>query len=571
MEIIKKCIQYLFSTNWYTILALLTFNLFTYIAKLLTYKNLIDFISSIYINASNMTNTANTTNIINISNTTHFNTLGEIFVKLTILQIGYNCSYFMLEKNIVNIVKTIFSNIVTKMINYKIEFFKKNNTYKISQLWYYLENLETLIEKMILELPKILVFICYYLYAIYNFSLYAVAIIIPLNIICLYILHPLSRKQYKATEKNTILDLETKNKLLEATSNIEYVKLNNRQSHEINKVLTSYLTYSNNKIDNKKQTSYISTISDVISDSFTLIIYCIGISYILNNIINPIELLYLAVNTSNFYYCIIKLKDVYNFYKRIDPKIMIIDDVINYRNIEDINKIEPNNTAIITNTITNTDINNNGITFQNVTFSYDNTNNVIKNANFSFKNNKINLLLGPNGSGKSTIIKLLLRLHDLDNKTGGNIYYNGNNIKSYSLYNLRKDITFISQDPSIFSGTVWDNIIYGNENVPIDKIVQLCEQLGFKNWLDNNKTKQIGFRGKDISGGEKKKIQLINAICKDVNIIIFDEPSNALDSNAIVWFIDFIRVLRDEMDKTVIIITHDMRLKKVSDHVVDIS
>ena len=74
-----------------------------------------------------------------------------------------------------------------------------------------------------------------------------------------------------------------------------------------------------------------------------------------------------------------------------------------------------------------------------------------------------------------------------------------------------------------------------------------------------------------MSGSEKKKVQLINALCRDdAEVLIFDEPTNTLDSMGISWFNDFVKLLRDKYKKTIIIITHDLRLKDISDNLVEI-
>lgn len=213
-----------------------------------------------------------------------------------------------------------------------------------------------------------------------------------------------------------------------------------------------------------------------------------------------------------------------------------------------------------------------GIIYDNVTFSYDGTINVIRNLSFEFKDNKINLLLGPNGSGKSTLIKLLLRLYELENKENeNNIYFRNVNVKDLSLKELRKKITFVSHEPHIFNESVLYNIKYGNENVADNMIIELCDILYSREWLLQNKNNLAGFRGRNLSGGERKKIQLINAICRNSDVIIFDEPTNTLDSNALQWFNEFVINLRDNHHKTIVIITHDIRLKAVSDHTVDLT
>lgn len=193
----------------------------------------------------------------------------------------------------------------------------------------------------------------------------------------------------------------------------------------------------------------------------------------------------------------------------------------------------------------------------------------MKNISFKLVHNQINLLLGPNGSGKSTIIKLLLRLYELEESDNKNIiYYSGKNIKSMSLEELRNSITFVAQEPAIFNDTVWNNLTYGIEHISETQILNNCALLDSKEWIVEQKNKIAGFRGKELSGGEKKKIQLINSISRNTDVIIFDEPTNALDSNALKWFIGFVKKIKEDYKKTVIIITHDTRLTDVVDNVV---
>ena len=276
------------------------------------------------------------------------------------------------------------------------------------------------------------------------------------------------------------------------------------------------------------------------------------------------ELLFLAANTGNFCNQVLQLKDIYNYYYKVLPKIGFIYNMINKKpsldeegsqsELEKIEFFAPEK----------------NIVFKNITFSYDGITNVINDLSFEFLTNKINLLLGPNGSGKTTLIKLLLRLYKLPTNTKNKILLHGVDINQIDLATLRNKITFVSQDSNIFNNTILYNIKYGNEEVSDNKIITLSDFFCSRDWLIQNKNKLTGFRGKNISGGEKKKIQLINALCKNSEIIIFDEPTNTLDSKAIEWFKEFITKLKNEYLKTIIIITHDMRLVKISDCVVSI-
>lgn len=326
-----------------------------------------------------------------------------------------------------------------------------------------------------------------------------------------------------------------------------------------------YDKYIINKLNDKRITSYISVISEIFDDVLILVIYSFGAFYVMNKTMKPIELLYLAIHTGNFYYQMIKLKDIYNYYQRVHPKLQIINDILSYKDIEFIDN------SIIDNTNHNIeDMNGHDIIFKNINFSYEKNKQVLNNVSFTFKNNNINVLLGPNGSGKSTLIKLLMRLYEVEDNDG-TIYYKGVNVKDMDLTKLRGDITFVSHDPPIFDDTILNNIKYGNDDMEDYEIINMCRMLDCDRWVIENKDKNAGFRGRNLSGGEKKKVQLLNAICKKGGTIIFDEPSNALDSNAIRWFIEFIRKLKTKHHKTVIIITHDLRMIDVSDHIIDLN
>lgn len=538
-------LNYLNNYKWYVISGIICTNTITQLFKLITYRNLTDFINSI-------------TTLVGSDSF-----LISFFIKLFMIHVMQDLSKYILEKIIAYGVKDLFKRIVKCIIFNSMEFYKKDMQNKINQIWLYLSNIETMMQKLLIDLPKILIFIGYYIYTIYSLYPNALLFIVPINIFIVFALHPFSKKQYKLQRDRLNHDLDVKNKLLEVISNIEFVKLNNRENNEVARIDNAYDRYTLNKTRDKWIEFCIEFISHIFNDFLILVIYSIGIIYIIQKSIDPIDLLYLAVNTGNFCLQIMQLKDIYNYYMRINPKLEIIYHILNSKEEHTNNKenIECDNTHI------------NNITFNDITFSYDNVVNVIKNTTFDFKGNKINLLLGPNGSGKTTLIKLLLRLYELktsDDNTN-KIYLDDININKISIQELRKRIVFVSQEPNIFNESVLYNIKYGTETISDNRILELCDVLYSRDWILQNRNKPAGFRGRNLSGGEKKKIQLINAICRDSEVIIFDEPTNTLDNNALLWFNEFIKLLRDKYNKTIVIITHDIRLKDVSDHIVDLT
>ncbi|ARF11720.1 ABC transporter [Klosneuvirus KNV1] len=539
--------KYITNYKFYTIGAMILANIGMQVFKLETYRMLTEFINTI-------TTLVKPDSILIMT-----------FIKLFLVHVFQSVIKYLLEKIITLGVRDLFRNIIKCVMHNTMEFFKKDTQNKINQIWSYITNIETMMEKLLIELPSIITFMAYYIYIIYSIYPQAILFILPINLFVLLALHPFSRKQYKLQKEKLYLDLDVKNKLLEATSNIEFVKLNNRENHEISRIDNAFSRYTFNKIKDKWITNCIELLSYIFNDFLILVIYSVGIIYVLKNMFKPIDLIYLTINTGNFCYQIIQLKEIYNYYMKINPKVEIIyhmlstDEKINNKNSQE------QQTEQI-------DDNTGGIIYDNITFSYDGSINVIKNLSFEFKDNKINLLLGPNGSGKSTLIKLLLRLYEIDSKEGvNNIYFRNVNIKDLNIKELRKRIVFVSQEPHIFNETVLYNIKYGNENVPDNMIIDLCDILYSREWLLQNKNNLAGFRGRNLSGGERKKIQLINAICRNSDVIIFDEPTNTLDSNALQWFNEFIINLKDNHHKTIVIITHDIRLKTVSDHIVDLT
>ena len=538
-------LNYLNNYKWFAISGIIITNIIAQIYRLSIYRNLAEFVTSI-------------TSMIGSENI-----MISIFIKLFMVHLLQNTIRYILEKIILLGIKDLFGKITNCMMYNTMDFYKKDIHSKISQIWLYLNNIETMMEKLLIDFPIILTFICHYIYTISILYPQAILFILPANIFIILALHPFSKKQYRLQRDRLLLDTDVKNKLLETTSNIEFVKLNTRERHESNKINNAFYKYTHNKIKDKWMGFCVNFLSHIYNDFMILVIYSIGIIYVIDKTIKPIDLLYLAVNTGNFYYQIIQLKDIYNYYMKINPKLEIIYHILGAQE-------EKTEIKELKNTIVN-DINHDNIVYKNVSFSYDGVIDVIHNLSFEFIGNKINLLLGQNGSGKSTLIKLLLRLYELKESDNNNkIYFKGNDIKELTLKELREKIVFVSQEPHIFNESVLYNIKYGNENVMDSKIVELCDVIYSRNWLLQNKNKSAGFRGRNLSGGEKKKIQLINAICRDPEVIIFDEPTNTLDSNAIIWFNEFIKLLKDKYNKTIVIITHDLRLKEVADHIVDI-
>ena len=184
--------------------------------------------------------------------------------------------------------------------------------------------------------------------------------------------------------------------------------------------------------------------------------------------------------------------------------------------------------------IKNGDIESNGINekiqLKKVNFSYVEDFPVLNDVSLSIQKGSTTAIVGSTGSGKSTLIKLLLRLYDVDS---GQIMFDDADIKDLEVHSLRKNIGLVSQDIFLFEGTVFDNIAYGNLDATEEEIWQaakLSESDEFINLLPNKKETVVGERGQKLSGGQRQRISIARAILKNPEILILDEATSAVDN-----------------------------------------
>ena len=173
---------------------------------------------------------------------------------------------------------------------------------------------------------------------------------------------------------------------------------------------------------------------------------------------------------------------------------------------------------------------NNSIVLEKVNFSYVENFPVLNNISLEIEKGSTTAIVGSTGSGKSTLIKLLLRLYDVES---GKIIYDDENIQDLNIHSLRKNIGLVSQDIFLFEGTVFENIAYGNLDATESEIwnaARLSESDEFINLLPNKKDTIVGERGQKLSGGQRQRISIARAILKNPEILILDEATSAVDN-----------------------------------------
>lgn len=194
------------------------------------------------------------------------------------------------------------------------------------------------------------------------------------------------------------------------------------------------------------------------------------------------------------------------------------------------------------------------IQFKNVCFEYVPNVPVLKNINLGINQGETVAFVGNSGGGKTTIVNLLPRFYDINS---GSITIDGVDIRDYTLESLRDNIAVVFQDNFLFSGTIKENILLGNENATdeqIQKAIKMAYLDDFVSTLQDGLDTQIGERGILLSGGQKQRVAIARAFLKDAPIIVLDEATSALDNKAEAIVQKAIDNLMK--DKTVFVIAH---------------
>jgi ABC-type multidrug transport system fused ATPase/permease subunit len=194
------------------------------------------------------------------------------------------------------------------------------------------------------------------------------------------------------------------------------------------------------------------------------------------------------------------------------------------------------------------------VSFQDVSFSYNNVSPALKNVSFEVNPGQLVALLGQSGSGKSTIANLLARFYDV---TGGKILVDGVDIRDATLTSLRKNVVTAQQDVFLFSATIRENIAYGAVGASMDSIVEAAKAAYLHNFiqaLPEGYDTWVGERGDTLSGGEKQRLSIARTLLVNPSILILDDSTASVDSETE-------KLIRQALDRlitgrTTFIITH---------------
>jgi ABC-type multidrug transport system fused ATPase/permease subunit len=172
------------------------------------------------------------------------------------------------------------------------------------------------------------------------------------------------------------------------------------------------------------------------------------------------------------------------------------------------------------------------VVFDDVTFSYNGTQNAVEHVSFEVAPGEKVALVGRSGAGKTTLVNLVMRFYK---PTAGSVSVDGLDTRSVRASELRKHMGIVLQDPFIFAGTVAENIKFGNPDAGDEEMVQAAKAAhahGFIVNLSDRYETEVGERGVNLSGGERKRLAIARAMLKDPEILILDEATSEVDTES---------------------------------------
>ena len=206
------------------------------------------------------------------------------------------------------------------------------------------------------------------------------------------------------------------------------------------------------------------------------------------------------------------------------------------------------------------------IEFRNVSFSYNDKNEVLKDINLTIHKGQTVVLVGPSGGGKTTFCSLIPRFYEVNE---GAITIDGKDIRKITLESLRRSIGMVQQDVYLFSGTVADNILYGKPDATREEIIRaakLANAHDFIMKLENGYDTFVGERGVKLSGGQKQRISIARAFLKNPPILILDEATSALDNESERLVQESLKALAK--GRTTLVIAHRLSTIRNADNIV---
>jgi len=206
------------------------------------------------------------------------------------------------------------------------------------------------------------------------------------------------------------------------------------------------------------------------------------------------------------------------------------------------------------------------VVFENASFGYTENSSVLKNLNLTIKPGERVVIVGKPGSGKSTLLKIIPKLYKV---SSGRVIIDGTDTARICTESLRKHIAYVPQEPFIFSGTIAENIAFGNPNATVEDIIRAAKAAKIDSFIESLPDKYntvVGERGLTLSGGQRQRIAIARALVRNPKILLLDDPTSNLDAETEKeWLRDLTEISKG---RTIIIATQRPTVAAIADKVV---
>ena len=483
--------------------------------------------------------------------------LGFALFTITILEsVLASIKSFILTETTNRIDQKLGSIIIDHLFRLPLEYFDKRPVGELANRISELEKIRNFLTSQGISsiLDVLFAFIYIFILFVYSAQLALVALsVVPIQILIIIYGSPIFRTQHRDA---AVDNAETQSYLVETVSGIQTIKTQNAETSSRWKWQNFYSKFISSSYKRNVTAISLNQITSVLQKISQLIVIWVGASMVLKGELTLGQLIAFRIIAGYVTQPILRLSSIWQQYQEIKISFERLGDIVNTSredDSDDLGKIQLPEVS-------------GNIVFNDVSFSF--TNNASPNLNSincELESKSFVGIVGKSGSGKSTFCKLISRLYD---PTNGRIFIDGFDINKVQLSSLRRQIGIVSQDPLLFSGTIMENITFGDSGFSESAIIEtakICMAHDFIMELPLGYNTQITERGTTLSGGQRQRIAIIRALVKNPKILILDEATSALDTETESLFIK--NLLEKRKSTTILMITHRLFNIKKADKI----